>query len=344
MPNHANRIGQDTGAVKTYGVRLYAQGIKTEAQSPRRGRRMVGGGKRGKVEGWSKASRRRMREWMLTRYVPDAHLVGGNFTIPGIPALPYDQQKKLWVWFCREVDRRGWGMVWRMEIQERGALHWHSLIYIPKTCKLEWRAPRVEVQCLWESAIDWISEKPFCPDPPIPIRGRHGEIRGYYVEFNQGRMGIPGATAHAAWCDDGTESHGAWLRYLQDHSSKAKQEQIAVGMGRHWGVVGRKRFEAGQQVEGFTMTPRAYWLFLRAFQRLCTPMHKCEGAPFGRKLGYRVRRGRIGNSVWFSRSDTIRRICEWAIARAYAEKVSGVEPRRSRMRFVPAPDDSTFIE
>lgn len=325
--NHASRIAQDIGGIKTYGVRLYKQGIKTEAFSPRRGKRMVGGGRRGKVEGWSKASRRRMREWMLTRYVPDAHLVGGNFTIPGLPMPAYPEQKKLWVWFCREVERRGWGMVWRMEVQARGALHWHSLIYIPKTCVLDWRAPRVEVKVLWETAIRECLEKPFRPDPPIKtFRCRNNQTGKVYfdewIEFGS-RMSIPGASAHAAHCDDGTECHGAWLRYLQDHSSKTKQEQIAVGMGRHWGVVGRKRFVVGQQVEGYDLSPRQYFRFLRAFQRLCTPSFKVEGKPFGRKLGDRVKRGRIGNAVWFSRSDTIRRIVEWAIRTVREEKEHG---------------------
>ena len=57
------------------------------------------------------------------------------------------------------------------------------------------------------------------------------------------RGAVRGAADHAARvavCDDWT---GARIRYLHDHASKAKLEQVAVGWGRHWGVIGRGRFE-----------------------------------------------------------------------------------------------------
>jgi hypothetical protein len=64
------------------------------------------------------------------------------------------------------------------------------------------------------------------------------------------RGAVRGAADHAARvavCDDWT---GARIRYLHDHASKAKLEQVAVGWGRHWGVIGRGRFdeESGRRI------------------------------------------------------------------------------------------------
>lgn len=304
----AGMIEQGAAPVKGYGVDLYAHGIKTVCVH-KTGTNGGKPGKRGKIAGWSKSSRRRMREWMLTRYVPGAQVIGGNFTIPG-PVMSPEREKGLWEWFCREVDRRGWSMIWRMEIQSRDALHWHAMMHLPPD-SVDPSQNRYAVEELWHEGIRRMGPEHF--DPPYPLKSGKGEVYGLMSDCTS-RMAIPGALRRAAVAKDGRHELGAWLRYLQDHSSKAKQAQIAVGYGRHWGVVGRKRYSEGQAVEGFVLTAREYYRFLRAFQRLCTPTFKTDGKPFGRVLGSRIGRGRRGNAVWFSKPETVRRIVLWAMS------------------------------
>jgi hypothetical protein len=128
-------------------------------------------------------------------------------------------------------------------------------------------------------------------------------------------MQMPGAEDRA-FCgsvDDGAHQQGAWLRYLQDHASKSKQEQVAASMGRHWGVVGRRLFRTVGPSSVERLTDVQLNRFLRAYQRLATPSVRCECAPFGRRLGFRCRRGSgHGSAVVFGRTETHLRLVEWA--------------------------------
>jgi hypothetical protein len=119
-----------------------------------------------------------------------------------------------------------------------------------------------------------------------------------------------------------------WLRYLQDHASKRKQSQSVIGVGRHWGVIGRDRFRVTTATHIEEMSDGAYAKFLRAFQRLCTPvcslvmpLRSCDVArweklvkriPFGRRVGRVMRRGRSGKSIWFTRPASVARLVSWA--------------------------------
>ena len=123
----------------------------------------------------------------------------------------------------------------------------------------------------------------------------------------------------------GDGGRGAWLRYLQDHATKAKQEQIAQGFGRHWGVVGRAHF-AEQEPDGEMVFScrESYFRFWRAYHRLTQPVisyrlrRENTGAKFasrifdGRSLGWSSSRGIYGTSVWFSKAATVQRLWEWA--------------------------------
>ena len=66
-------------------------------------------------------------------------------------------------------------------------------------------------------------------------------------------------------------SRGAWLRYMQDHASKGKQDQIGVAKGRHWGIIGRKLYSRAVPVSTAELSDSEYFRFLRAYQRLCRP-------------------------------------------------------------------------
>ena len=133
----------------------------------------------------------------------------------------------------------------------------------------------------------------------------HETAKGTYTGS---RMSLPGA--HKVSCDVQIGGgDGRWLRYLQDHATKAKQEQIGSGIGRHWGIIGRTCFARVMPDASVEMTERQYFRFLRAYQRLATPRVKVGGEW---KLGRRVRRGRRGSSVVFSSPATMRRLVDWA--------------------------------
>ena len=261
---------------------------------------------RGKITGWSKASRRRMREYMLTHEARDVWFIGTTYTIPG-PVLPAAALKALWTHWCREAQRKGWSSIWRLEVQQRQQVHWHCLLMIPKddpVCLGNRLKARNEAVWSWHEALDWLGPRKFDP----PYKATSG---AEYVSASS-LMALPGAFSHAADCKVDDTDKGAWRRYLQDHASKTKQEQIAQDVGRHWGVVGRSRLLDIDPDEVVELSTRRYYRFLRQYQRMCTPRFKDDRAPFGRRLGFRSHRGSIGRSIWYSRPESVRRLIEWA--------------------------------
>ena len=290
------KIAEEQAGVKLYEVDLYGEGVRLQTPT-HAAKGNPKPAKRGKIEGWSKSSRRRMREWLLTKTVPDTQIVGASMTIPG-PSLPATESKELWHDWCRDIERRGWSVVWRMEVQSRGQLHWHCLVYLPP------KVGRGQIADSWWDALRGLGRRVF--DPP------HRLPSGDEILSVSTLMAMPGADRRSCVTNNNEDGCANWKRYIQDHATKAKQEQIPENMGRHWGVVGRNRFKACEIMRAYEMTAPEYWRFLRAYQRLCTPSFKCDGVPFGRRLGFRIRRGKWGGSVWFSNPSTVERLVKWA--------------------------------
>lgn len=331
---------------------------------------------RGKVKGWSSESRKRMRNYLLT-HEPVAGLksYGTTFTVPG-PAIEPEQARRLWNHFAKNfLVRHGMGAVWRLEIQKRGAAHWHCLLAAPPEIKGAdiWTVLR----CCWTDALKilppWYVHaggedpapeiiKPGCVRHCVPglwwdvsrtpcrkpngnwpeslayLRDaaqwvqEHQILFGHRVETVMNSDDLkkfsisnwPEGWIYSVHVQEGG-GRGAWLRYLQDHATKSKQEQIAEGFGRHWGVVGREKFmELNYEREQGFSCAKSYYLFWRAFHRLTRPVMsyrkrreksggKFAGRPFdGRSLGWSSNRGVYGQSVWFSKPETLWRIVEWA--------------------------------
>lgn len=89
-------------------------------------------GKRGKVTGFSVSSRRRMRKFLARAIWQRALFV----TLTSRDDTIYPQ---LVAWVKR-YNRR-WGqtpMVWRKEVQKRGVVHWHILIFTRSWLPLKW--------------------------------------------------------------------------------------------------------------------------------------------------------------------------------------------------------------
>lgn len=310
------------------------------------------GGPRGKVGGWSSASRRRLRQALLTLSPAGGvrvACVGCTFTVPG-PVLSGPEYRALWAWFGLALAKARIGMVWRMEVQERGAVHWHGIAVgasggVGQRMGSKWHPG---VQLLWDGreSAEWLNGTlnelwhagldrmgGFRYRPGVPVGKDAGAWAGkmervpypdslsmQYTRESDG-SGIksvatlsrwPGADVHAYDGDGGADGWaGAWLRYLQDHASKRKQGQVGQGYGRHWGIAYRRGFVQREPDAVMRLGERAFWRFLRACQRLATPSRPAD-CVFGRRLGWRVRRGSVGRSVWFSRPETIARIAEWA--------------------------------
>ena len=178
----------------------------------------------GDIKGWSLASRRRMREWLMTHNGPEGwSSVAVDLTFPALPVGSPDvvitRQDAISVFraFAMRLTRAGWGLVWRLEVQPRKDTKRADLRGIPQ--------PHYHCIGVCPPGVDPMSSR----DHWLAVLGPRGAVRG-----------AADHAARVAVCDDWT---GARIRYLHDHASKAKLDQIAVGWGRHWGVIGRGRFE-----------------------------------------------------------------------------------------------------
>jgi len=291
-PNNKKTLSERRGRCNS--ISLYAQGASLYVQPIVAGN---GGkrGDRGEIKGWSSASRRRMREFMLTHRPADGlPLYGVTLTIPG-PVMPPERAKRIFSNFARSFEKEGACAVWRLEIQQRGQLHWHMMAGT--------RHPG-DITLLWWDTIRNEGPEVF-PSPHV--------VGTMEITSCASRMALPGADLRSCHIDSEGD-RGSWLRYLQDHVSKGKQEQIAVNIGRHWGVIGRKRFVEIMPEKSVNLDDRQFFRALRVMQRLATPSESAAGVPFGRRLRGRVRRGSRGRSIWYSRPDTIKRIVEWAMS------------------------------
>lgn len=268
------------------------------------------GTKRGKVVEWSVNSRLRLRRYMLTHEpVVPSHEANVTLTIPG-PPPSVEEVKHLWKYYCREVQRCGWSSIWRMEIQKRGAIHWHMIITIPKrqgeADEIIWEH-WVSITELWFRSLDQLGKV----EHHCEMFGREGD----YI-FNS-RSDIPNADvigASAVFDKNHNDNKWAWRRYMQDHASKSKQEQIAVGFGRHWGVVGRNGYKSSTPDYVTGVSDAEYFRVVRWLQRMVSGTIRCKKAPFGSRKAKRNRRGTHGQSVWFSNPATVRRFVDLAQA------------------------------
>lgn len=313
MKNNTHETRQASIQIHEHGVMTIAPVVRVNPPK---------GGKRGVIKGWSQGSRRRLRKFMLTHSPNvDSWEMNVTLTVPG-PSLAVDDLKALWKWFSREAQKRGWSAVWRLEIQKRGQAHWHLWMIAPKRSAAGSRvaAPSMlpeksaleidrslvwmGVRNLWLEALNTlgpVEHKTHVSGAPV-----HG--------LWEGRGHLPGADYYSVNIsfEESGDGHWRWRRYMQDHTSKAKQAQIADGFGRHWGVIGRRGFVSSVPDRVYRLDEADYFRVLRWMQRLVTGSIPAPGAPFGRKIGKRSMRGVKGSSVWFSRPDVVSRMIDLA--------------------------------
>ena len=118
-------------------------------------------------------------------------------------------------WKCR-CERASLGVVWRLEIQRRKDTKRDDLRGIPQP---HYHCIMIAPRCI-----------------------QAGAVAGMWLEVLGDRGKVKGAADHACRVVSCEDWQSARVRYLIDHASKAKVEQVAVGWGRHWGAFGRSLF------------------------------------------------------------------------------------------------------
>lgn len=238
-------------------IAVYEHGI--HVPSPIRGTSTgTGGGgdnhKRGEITGFSAASRRRMRQAMLTKYIPGADLVGITCTVPwqGTDFEPLMDEFRECVHRFRTAFVRRFpksAAIYRVELQERGAPHLHALVWmaaedlaalLPCACRGAAEAAGAlaadKLSELWRRAV---------------VDLHHGSLRAFEEHGTK---------------VESIKSAGAMFRYLADHASKHKQAQLGY-KGKQWGIIGRGNLEDRKGLELPPFDSNRHWFIFNRLLR-----------------------------------------------------------------------------
>jgi len=215
-----------------------------------------------------------------------------------------------------------------MEVQaKRGALHWHAIgiggplslggtihdISGDQPAEVKTAMYRAVLASrfreLWLSALDRLGPA------EGNLSGPSGKNRKLKV---QSRRDWPGAKKRAFQAEQSEPWRVEFMRYLIDHVSKRKQGQVGSGVGRHWGIVGRKLFAFEGADEVIEMKEKVYWKALRMWRRMARRHVNDSRCPFGWRKGRKTQFGSMGSCVRFENPDIVRQIVQ------QAEKESGV--------------------
>jgi len=213
-------------------LELFPDAVIKQACKLRNGRPPRSGGVRGKIETLSKHSAGRLREFLLTWWVPDRQLVmAWTFTIrrPVTPA----EWRQLWHCWRNRANVAEVAAVYRVELQKRKVPHvhmtaWHRPINTP-----EGQAEQLTFHPGWLKTI-------------TPKKD-DGEQVFDWAEYNHAVYGRR------------VDDQSAWGIYQSLHSGKPGQ---SGWLGKQWGVIGRKFFKRRDPVQ-LELTLPQYWRFRR---------------------------------------------------------------------------------
>jgi hypothetical protein len=262
--------------------------------------------KRGKIKGWSYASRRRLRQLLVS-----ADLAGPSLLFGVTLTCPWDVKEWGTVgedWrlammaFSQAFIRtfKSGSMVYRTELQQRGAPHLHAVVYLPKDG--DWIPPilrgiedgaeaflKMEVRRLWSRAMSRL------PWTENAAKGAFDK-RGVFV-------------------DSLRENKANAMRYVCDHASKRKQAQLGWE-GRQWGVIGGKNLVKDKAIT-HDCSERASLIYARLVSRLVRYRIRDGRGPFGSWLSHR--RPNLGTVI----ASRITRNRLWEFANREAERTPG---------------------
>jgi hypothetical protein len=263
---------------KKTDVRVYPMGIEVYNPVHVVQPKWLKGVVRGKIEGFSKHSRQRLRETLLkyTSNCPQDVLYDMTCTIPGEASI--DDCRALWNRFQVKLGRIGCKAIWRIEMQTKRQMpHWHVKLWVTD------HHMAFDVWEAWRSAIDCM--------------GSFTRVKDDGEHVYSSRMALPGANEHAIELKQMKEesSEASWNRYLCDHASKKKQAQLGW-QGRQWGVINKKSF-IKSECEDIKVPFDAWVKVTRWLKRLTRTSFV---------------RGRKGTSVFFGETQTHKRMIEFA--------------------------------
>lgn len=232
------------------------------------------GGERGKIEGLSLASLKRLKLALLTKYVPGKKKFGLTLTLPGREAMSGLNQLQIFKdalnHFGTLFRRRfpGGGIIYRVELQERKAPHLHCVCWVSSAdpdpddicmrplapLRSDYRFAAGRWLTTPSDAYDFTAYLTApCPrQPALPINT--AILRDADAVFRLWFEAVAARVAFGGWDvyyfllnggratvfkdEGGTQSA---LRYLCNDISVHKQAQLGYE-GKQWGIIGRGNF------------------------------------------------------------------------------------------------------
>lgn len=279
------------------GIIIHRKGLQFVPDSVgRKGKDGTGG----EITEFTPQARARLRRALMTRYVPDSDRYGMTLTVPWIadnfgPLMDEFREcvHRFEVIFRRLLPTSAY--IDRIELQQRGAPHLHAVVYVART---DARAlvgtgaparPRQPAACVARAVSDALRDAWIRAVSPC---GPHG---GDWDAF-----GIHGADL------DAMPDEGRLMRYIFDHTSKAKQAQLGY-KGKQWGMVGKSNLLTREALPLRPFEDAGHEArFVKALNRALRYRVECPSAPFG----YLWRGGRRKSGAFFLSLKSVRRI--WA--------------------------------
>lgn len=291
-------------------VRIYPNGMHISPDKVRvvQGKNEGGLGacpdtKRGEISGFSCAARRRMRNFLLSKEIKGACRFGVTLTVPwkgdNFAGL-MDEWRDCVSRFRHSFSYRfkDSGLVYRVELQKRGAPHIHAILsmvdgdYLPSgvepTDDLRLAVLQTAISKIWVKSVHDL---------------HHGSVSGF---LEHGVLVEP-------IVDD-----GAMFRYLADHATKSKQAQLGY-KGKQWGVIGEFKYTNIASDDFVFENALHRILFVRAVNKVCR--YRIKDNADTRKpcvFGSRLRGGRRRVGDWYCSRDTLHRLYEWAKSESVA--------------------------
>jgi len=198
----------------------------------RRGGQIAETSKRGVVSGFSKSSRKRLRERLMSLDWPqyDAYFATLTYHLRW-SADPSDWKAELRAWLKRVKRRwsgRGYiGCLWRLEFQKRGAPHFHCLLLFTRGALPSGRLLERWVKHSWSAIVG---------ETGNTDHRRHG---GHVVKCRWSGKRPDGR---------GEFTLGSLIGYMVKEMSKVQQNPAGI-VGRVWGIEGDADFVVGEEIE-----------------------------------------------------------------------------------------------
>ena len=199
-----------------------------------------GGGKRGKVQGFSRAAARRFRELLFRcDFHPKGMTVVGvcltlpREAFPGVGEVIWSQMRT----HCKHLPGLV-ALVWRKELQGNGREHFHAVVWSDDTSSLRTVGALVKTWCRL------VAKR--CSNPKQTERRMlKAHCKGKAGLFDAVLLPSTGDTSlskliDAIPCLSAVDAIGKGVQYLIDHTSRYKRHQ-AKTTGRVYGVWNRKR-------------------------------------------------------------------------------------------------------